>query len=216
MEQRGYRHVHFDGLNDFYVERDFSVPDGLTLPPNVFDYFVPREIADLRAQVTGMRNQAASLDEEIASLRAVYQDALRAVESLAAENRRLGNQSLKLANESGRYRKVADQLRNELTVLNRWLEPMHAMHEQLERVRRHYAEELGLLRAEMSRQYETMQGARNSADAERRAVEARLQASADAERRAVEARLQAVYLSRSWLLTKPWRATGRWIKRLVR
>ena len=48
MEQRGYRHVHFDGLNDFYLEKEFPAPEGLTLPPNVFDRFVPHQIADLR------------------------------------------------------------------------------------------------------------------------------------------------------------------------
>ena len=30
-------------MNDFYLEHEFA-PEGLTLPPNVFDRFVPREI----------------------------------------------------------------------------------------------------------------------------------------------------------------------------
>jgi len=204
MEQRGYRHVHFDGLNDFYVEHGFPVPNDLTLPPNVFDRYILRQIVDLREQVASLRHEFESastyaeslvtenreLREQVASLRQKSESTSTYAESLATENRRLGNQAIKLTNESVRYRQVAAQLRGELTALNSVLTPMHEMHEQLE-----------LLRAEMGRQYD-----RSQAECQNK----------DAELRAVEARLQAVYLSTSWLLTKPWRAVGRLVKKLVR
>ena len=34
MDLRGYRHVYFDGLNDFYLEREFALPEWVKLPPN--------------------------------------------------------------------------------------------------------------------------------------------------------------------------------------
>jgi FkbM family methyltransferase len=103
MEQRSYRHVHFDGLNDFYLEGKLAAPEGLTLPPNVFDRFVPREIADLRAQAE--------------SLRTHYGEALRVADALAIENQRL--------------LRAGEQMRAELLVLNQLLEQLHTTQEAL-------------------------------------------------------------------------------------
>ena len=68
MEQRGYRHVHFDGLNDFYLEKEFPSPEGLTLPPNVFDRFVPHQIADLRKEVESLRTNFSAAEKYALSL----------------------------------------------------------------------------------------------------------------------------------------------------
>jgi hypothetical protein len=105
MEQRRYRHVYFDGLNDFYLEHEFAAPEGLTLPPNVFDRFVPREVADLRMHT----------------------------DCLAAENRRIANENLHLSFENRRLRSSAEQMRGELLVLNQLLERLHEVSERLER-----------------------------------------------------------------------------------
>lgn len=111
MEQRGYRHVYFDGLNDFYLERAFATPEGLTLPPNVFDRFVPRDVADLRIEVELLKINLNSAEE--------YADALRLQrDNLTFENRRL--------------RRAVEQMRAELLALNQMLEPLHTMTEQLE------------------------------------------------------------------------------------
>jgi hypothetical protein len=37
LQGKGYRHAHFDGLNDFYLEQNFTVSFDAFLPPNVFD-----------------------------------------------------------------------------------------------------------------------------------------------------------------------------------
>jgi FkbM family methyltransferase len=74
MEQRGYRHVYFDGLNDFYLEREFAAPDGLTLPPNVFDRFVLREIADLRIQGESLQINFKAAEEYAGALRVQIAD----------------------------------------------------------------------------------------------------------------------------------------------
>jgi FkbM family methyltransferase len=136
MEQRGYRRVHFDGLNDFYLEREFAAPEGLTLPPNVFDRFVPHQIADLRELVESLRTNFAASQEYAFSLKAQVDEALRTAEALAVENRRIGHQTAHLSSENRRLRGAAEQMRAELLVLNQLLEPLHAMTEQMERHRR--------------------------------------------------------------------------------
>jgi chromosome segregation ATPase len=111
MKQRGYRQVYFDGLNDFYLERGFATPDGLTLSPNVFDRFVPREIADLRIQLESLQFNSKAAEECARVLR------LQAA-NLTSENRRL--------------RRAGEQMRAELLALDQLLEPLHAMTEQRE------------------------------------------------------------------------------------
>lgn len=69
LEAQGYRHVHFDGLNDFYAEAGFTVPDGATLPPNVFDGFQRWDFAAAQADGTDLRRYVASLESERAALR---------------------------------------------------------------------------------------------------------------------------------------------------
>ena len=84
LEALGYRHVHFDNLNDFFAEAGFAVPADMTLPPNVFDNFIMHDIVALREDNASIRTnfQAAetyahALETEYASLE-VERDALRA------------------------------------------------------------------------------------------------------------------------------------------
>ena len=144
MEQRGYRHVHFDGLNDFYLEREFAAPEGLTLPPNVFDRFVPRENADLRSQVESLRTNFTAAEEYASSLKMQLDEALHAADALAVENRRVGHRTAHLASENRRLRAATEQMRAELLVLNQLLEPLHAIREQLEQQRRQQKEFSGV------------------------------------------------------------------------
>ena len=74
MDQRGYRHVYIDGLNDFVLEREFAVPEGLDLP----------------SQVSG------GVSRGIANLR------LRAADALATENGHIGHQRAGLSDEGTR------------------------------------------------------------------------------------------------------------------
>jgi hypothetical protein len=204
MEQRGYRHVHFDGLNDFYLERSFPLPAGLTLPPNVFDRFVSHQIADLRDEVGSLRTSftaaedynrslLAELEKQTAAnalLTSAHEKAFQTTNVLAAESRRLGLRLAQLEPENRRLRDATEQMRGEILTLNRLLEPLHAATEEMERQRA----ELDNLREEM-----------------RLAHLALLQQERETQQ--VRNRLQHIYASRSWWMTKPWRFIGRVLRR---
>jgi len=61
LEQEGYRHVYFDGLNDYYFERDFTGPAGVfDTPVNIFDQFIPLVQVTLRDERDFLAVQLAS------------------------------------------------------------------------------------------------------------------------------------------------------------
>jgi FkbM family methyltransferase len=208
MEQRGYRYVHFDGLNDFYLERSFPLPEGLTLPPNVFDRFVSHQIADLREEVVSLhtslsaaedynRSLLAEIEKQAAAnalLTSAHEKAFQTAGTLTAENRRQGLRLAQLEPENRRLRDATEQMRGEILTLNRLLEPLHAAVEERERLRLDHAAELDRL-----------------AEETRLALQRR-----DEETQQLRARLLHVYGSRSWWLTKPWRYTGRLLRRFAR
>jgi FkbM family methyltransferase len=132
MEQRGYRHVHFDGLNDFYMEREFAAAELPTLPPNVFDHFVLRETVDLRAQLKAIQIEFKRAEEY--------------AHALVLENRRLG--------------RAGEQMRAELLTMNQLLEPLHAITEQVERQKeqlRQQKEQLRQQNEQLQQQNEQLQ-----------------------------------------------------------
>jgi FkbM family methyltransferase len=200
MEQRGYRHVHFDGLNDFYLENEFEAPEGLNLPPNVFDRFVPHQIAELKAQVDALRKHSSSAEEYALSLEAALktlqsqstsaedraltlqregEEALQAADALAVENRRIGHKIASLASENRRLRQSCEQMRSELLVLNQLLEPLHALAGQTEPQRERWDGDSAELKGKLAE---------------------------------ANARLASVYSSRCWLLTAPLR----WCEKVLR
>lgn len=236
MEQRGYRHVHFDGLNDFYLEHLVPVPDDLTLPPNVFDGYVPAEIADLREQVRTLQDDLTAAESRLCALRedasasaAEMEEALRAAETLAAENRRLGHQATHLAAENRRLQSAAGQMRTELLAMNRLLEPMHAWTERMGTQR--LESEAGTLRAECTamrarleaQERETAEIRIRLADTSAEAAHLRTDhqrqqaeiARRDTELHETHRRLRAVHASRSWLVTRPLRVAARLVRRLT-
>lgn len=90
LEERGYRFAYFDGLNDFYVERNFVVPeDTFALPPNIFDGFklhciavleqslksAQLDIADLKAQRYRLATAATTMRRELVSASAELRQA---------------------------------------------------------------------------------------------------------------------------------------------
>jgi hypothetical protein len=121
----------------------------LTLPPNVFDHFLPREVIDLRAQVETLvasrkasEEYALSLQAQLVasrkaseeyalSLQAQLEEALNVADSLAAENRRLRDKIALLDLENRRQRSGAEQMRSELLNLQKSLEPVHARLESI-------------------------------------------------------------------------------------
>ena len=85
LEERGYHYAHFDGLNDFYVEQDFEAHGAFALPPNVFDGFVLREVADLHAEVAVLRSEFRSAQTYAMSLEAARTEAAESHTALEAE-----------------------------------------------------------------------------------------------------------------------------------
>jgi FkbM family methyltransferase len=131
MKERGYRHVYFDGLNDFFLEREFPDVEGLALPPNVFDHFLSREVIDLRAQMEALSISRMASEKNALSLQAQLEETLNVADSLAAENRRLGDKIVLLDLENQRLRSGAEQMRSELLDLEKTLEPFHARLESI-------------------------------------------------------------------------------------
>jgi FkbM family methyltransferase len=78
----GYRHVHFDGLNDFYAEDGFVPPPGAFAPPNVFDRFV-------RVETVGLRKDIAALQEALEAQKASFISAETYAHDLEEERRSL-------------------------------------------------------------------------------------------------------------------------------
>ena len=173
----GYRHILFDNLNDFYAAADFVVPDGATLPPNVFDRFVRQDVARLRTEVELIRasfsdaeNYARSLETdrerlqaELATVQAstnemrnvIAQETRMAllaarVEELADRNRSLVHDTDDLKQETRRLLASASQLRGENAALFQALGPAREIREELRLLARQ-VEELGA-QAERERQ----------------------------------------------------------------
>ncbi len=67
LASKRYRHLHFDGLNDFYAEQDFHDADEvLGPPPGVFDQFVSYRVAELEEYNQSLRltGEAAAQDSQ--------------------------------------------------------------------------------------------------------------------------------------------------------
>lgn len=76
-----YQHVHFDGLNDFYVRRDVNLPEGcFATPPNVFDHYesyllgeqrdlAARQAAEAQGQIAGAGASLADTQDALAASR---------------------------------------------------------------------------------------------------------------------------------------------------
>jgi FkbM family methyltransferase len=96
LAERGYRHVYFDGLNDYYAERDFVIPQGVfDVPPNIFDNVTPytqmlltNARDSLAHDLEALQTQRASNETYVASLleraRALEIDLRRARQEIVA------------------------------------------------------------------------------------------------------------------------------------
>jgi hypothetical protein len=91
LEGRGYRHVHFDGLNDYHVETGFDLPAGVfDRPLNGLDNFVPYGVVLLTAERDAAQRRAeahASLMAE--RIRALEIDLDRANQEIVALRRQI-------------------------------------------------------------------------------------------------------------------------------
>lgn len=120
LAECGYRHVYFDGLNDYYAEAGFSVPAGVfDVPLNVFDHVLPySEVILTQARdslahdVAALRDQQKNTDIYVASL----EEALR-VSNLRADE--LGDRALAIAADLQRGNQEIAGLRTEISELIR-------------------------------------------------------------------------------------------------
>lgn len=252
LEQRGYRHAVFDGMNDLYLEQGFEAPADLVLPPNLSDRFVLAETSELRARLTklsgdlvGSTDLQAALERALDAARVGQDEANDAVQRLAEENRRLAGEARQSDGENRRLRSASDRMQAELTVLNRLLQPLHTLGEQMDRQRRSHEAEQEWWRAETDRleRRAENEGRRRDIDLratlqrrdreqqvalQQRDMQAELERRQhvidqqpelqrhDAEIHALRAALASVYGSSSWKLTRAWRFSGRLMRRLRR
>ena len=62
---RGYRRVYFDGLNDYFVEQSFDLPETVfASPPGIFDHFVTYTQASLSSERDDLAKLCATLEAE--------------------------------------------------------------------------------------------------------------------------------------------------------
>ena len=67
LAEIGYRRVYFDGLNDYFIENDFALPDAIfDSPPNVFDRIAGYVEQNLVQERDAALAYIASLESEIA------------------------------------------------------------------------------------------------------------------------------------------------------
>ena len=92
----GYEFVHHDGLNDFFIEKDFVPPPGSFRAPNVFDDVVRWDTValrdtydDLRAQFTDVEHYARTLEGERDDMDKALSTADRALEEKQRSEQRL-------------------------------------------------------------------------------------------------------------------------------
>jgi FkbM family methyltransferase len=106
----GYRHAHFDGLNDFYVEASFMPPPGAFAPPNVFDGFVRLETIALREETIALRQEFSSAETYAHALEAERRQLEKRLSEGQTEQASLQQRVLELEPLESAYRSVEQEL----------------------------------------------------------------------------------------------------------
>jgi FkbM family methyltransferase len=112
LAEQGYRFAYHDGLNDFFVERDFVAPADSFRAPNVFDNVVRWETIALRENYDALRSGFVDVEQ--------YAKALEGEREITGEALSATNRSL--AEEQRRRRQVADALETTQRVAIRLLD----------------------------------------------------------------------------------------------
>jgi FkbM family methyltransferase len=122
LAAQGYRHVYFDGLNDFYLERNYeTTPDVFKTPINVFDNFesiVPHELVRERVsalvKIASLESRLVEKDKEMRRVARIaeasigdLQRARTELQAMHARGRELAAQLESMANE---VQQARDQL----------------------------------------------------------------------------------------------------------
>jgi FkbM family methyltransferase len=202
LAAHGYRHVYFDGLNDYYVEENFEIPaDVFDRPPNIFDNVVLMT----QQQAVDERNALAlEVDSVKRELNNLHQERENSEPHLAALRRRIDDlrqerDDVKREHENARLRiaQLAMQIKDHARLLA-------ATEKQLREARDNaadYAADFARAREEMI----VMRG-RNAALAGQLQDELNRR---DAELHALKTTVHQLYTSTSWRITRPLRALAR-------
>ena len=134
---QGYRRVYFDGLNDFYLERDFQPPaETFDRPLNVFDHYEPYVLQELRHERQNARTYTASLERELETLRHERENARtytasveRELETLRRERENERTYTASLERELETLRREHENARTYTASLERELETLRREHE---------------------------------------------------------------------------------------
>lgn len=119
LETVGYRHFHFDNLNDFFVDGDFMLPDDATLPPNVFDNFVRKELVALQKENEALREGFASAETYAGSLEAERISLMAQSDTLVAANGTLTSDYAVLQQRVAASRDATDQIWDTVATMRR-------------------------------------------------------------------------------------------------
>lgn len=195
---QGYRHVYFDGLNDYYVEREFSAPEGaFDCPLNVFDHFTPFAQHQLRQANASLASELESLRREREQADAVSREREKVAAAMASE--------------------IAS-LRQERDNGTAYIESLTSELRRLQRVAQTRATDLDRAHAEMIAMRERGQALGVELDAAamrcllvERDAQSLMAAKAhsEAEAESLGLQLQDVFASTSWRITRPLRALAR-------
>jgi FkbM family methyltransferase len=123
LSGHGYRHVYFDGLNDYYAEAGFEIPPGVfDVPLNVFDEVKPfREVMleqardSLERDLELLREQQANAEAYIASLKAALDDSTQRIAEHAERIVSLTDRMQGMAVDLGRANAEITGLRLEIS-----------------------------------------------------------------------------------------------------
>ena len=209
LQQRGYRRMHFDGLNDWFAEASFVPPPNAFLPPNVFDGFVSRAQAELATHTADLTKQAqsstayalslkayaADLEEELERLRSALANATEDTRRSRAEAAAAYERHVQLAASYEKALFASECLRRETAQLRNELENHTQLRNELENNAARFRNELEnhtQLRNELENQTAQFRN-----ELENNA--ARLQNELEAATR----RRIAIEDSTSWRLTRP-------------
>jgi FkbM family methyltransferase len=219
LEQRGYRRMHFDGLNDWFAEASFVPPPDAFLPPNVFDGFVSRAQAEFEAHTAALeahtadltkqaqsstayalslKAYAADLEEELERLRSALANATEDARRSRTEAAATYERHVQLAANYEKALFASECLRRETAQLRNELENETA------RLRNELEDETARLRNELENQTQLRNERENETARLRNELEnnaARLQDELEvATRRRIE-----IEGSTSWRVTRPMR-----------
>jgi FkbM family methyltransferase len=189
---QGYRRVYFDGLNDFYVERDFQPPaETFDRPLNVFDHYESYELQTVRHERENAQTYTASLERELQTHTAYFE---RELQTLRHERENAQTYTASLERELQTLRHERENAQTYTASLERELRRATLASEASSLDVKHAREELHA----MHERCRSLAAQLEQADERCRSLATQL-----------SEQLQQLYLSTSWRITRPLRALKR-------